>query len=1086
MTTTSWTRTRLFASTILGGAAALAMVSAAQAQSAPAATPAGTGVTTGSPAPASADAGTTVGEVIVTGSRIARRDYVADSPIVSVSPKAIENTGDVTLERLFNQLPQVLVSNGGQVNNGGNGQVNIALRGIGTTRTLVLMDGRRLTNSTGPNNASNGSVVDLNSIPAALIDSIEVITGGASAAYGSDAVAGVVNFKLKHNFQGIVLDAQYNIAEKGDGEQTAVSATIGGNFGDDRGNAVVSFSYDNRDAVLYGDRQNITTPDFKDFGLTDPRILAVGGLSSSIPQGAAGFLANAGLNAAGNNVAGANTPSQAAVNAVFAKYGAAAGTVAAAANTFFGFNADGTLFYKGVNYKGPTTLDYSTIPTTGVAGTGATGPGAYNTGALNYVLTPQTRYNAYAAAEYAINPHVKAYGQFYFTQFQANTVLAPTPASGNPGTAVGAANTINTGFLVPVTNPYIPADLRTILASRPNPTAPFLFNKRFSEFGARNASIQYTTYQFLTGLKGDIPESGGHDLKYDLYATYGRTDRIDAQTGNLNRTLFRQYLESPTGTLAGCTGYNPFGSNGVSAACQQLFSPATKNLTSIVQRVAEGTVTGKAFDIPDYTSFMGGELRFAFGADYRQDKLASTPDALASGTDQSGVIGSSTTPYNNALSLAGFGAGQGLAGARDVYEVYGELLVPLLKDLPLARSVNLDLGARYSTYNFSGANRETGLNATTYKADIDWKVTNWMLLRGGFSRAIRAPGIGELYTPQQTNFATIGPAGVLGSGDPCDINGAYRKGPNAAAVRALCLAQGVPANVVDIYQGNSLQSPSTSGGNPLLREERANTYTGGVVFQPHFSNPLFARLSASIDYYNISIRGFITPVPFATSLAKCYNTDGSNPTFAIGNQFCQNLVRDTGTGQLSNGFATSQNSGGLKTSGVDVQVDWGFGLSALPFLGLGDKWGALSFNFVASWLNDLDVRLTPTDPYQQNRGTITSQAYTPVWKALLTANYAVGKFDFGVTERYLGDADDSTCIGLTVACTARGVPATFYTNLTARWKMTDALELRAGIDNATDQDPRFFTSGTSSQAFSDGTTYDFIGRRYYVGLKARF
>ena len=562
----------------------------------------------------------------------------------------------MTLERLFNQLPQVLVTNGGQVNNGGNGQVNIALRGIGQTRTLVLVDGRR------PMPSTAGGAVDLNTLPSALIENIEVITGGASAAYGSDAVAGVVNFKLKHNFQGLVVDTQYNISEKGDGEETGASITAGGNFADDRGNAVLSFSYDNRDAVFYGDRQNITTPDFKDFGLTDPRILSVGGLSGSIPQGSAGFLTNATLNAAGNNVTGANTPSQAAINTVFAKYGAAAGAVPAAANTFFGFNADGSLFYKGVNYKGPTTLDYSTIPTTGVAGTGATGPGAYNTGALNYALTPQTRYNAYAAAEYAITPHVKAYGQFYFTQFQANTVLAPTPASGNPGTAVGAANTINTGFLVPVTNPYIPADLRAILASRPSPNAPFLFNKRFSEFGFRNASIQYTTFQFLTGLRGDIPDPGAHDLKYDVYATYGRTDRIDQQTGNVNRTLFRQYLESPTGTLAGCTGYNPFGSNGVSAACQTLFSPTTKNLTTLQQRQAEGTITGKVFDIPDYVTGMGGELRFALGADYRQDKYQTVPDALASGTDQSGTIGSNTTPYNNALFARGLRRGPGFGG----------------------------------------------------------------------------------------------------------------------------------------------------------------------------------------------------------------------------------------------------------------------------------------------------------------------------------------------------------------------------------------------------------------------------------------
>ena len=137
-------------------------------------------------------------------------------------------------------------------------------------------------------------------------------------------------------------------------------------------------------------------------------------------------------------------------------------------------------------------------------------------------------------------------------------------------------------------------------------------------------------------------------------------------------------------------------------------------------------------------------------------------------------------------------------------------------------------------------------------------------------------------------------------------------------------------------------------------------------------------------------------------------------------------------------------------------------------------------------MNDFDFRSTPTDRYQQQRGTISSQGYTPVWKAVAAVNYSVGPFDFGVTERYYGDAEDFSCAGLTVNCTARGVPATFYTNLTGRWRISDTLELRTGVDNVTGQEPRFFDSGTSSQAFSDASTYDFIGRRYYVALKARF
>lgn len=1022
----------------------------------------------------------TVGEVVVTGSRIARRDYVSDSPIISVGPKAIENTGDVTLERTLVQLPQAQISTSGQSNNPGNGQLNLSLRGIGQQRTLTLIDGRRAM----PSNSDNS--IDINTIPSALIENIEIISGGASSAYGSDAIAGVANFKLKHNFQGIVIDAGYNISEKGDGEEQNVNITVGGNFAEDRGNATLSFGYSNRDAVFFGDRPNVQIPGYNNFNLPNASILSTGGFSGTVPQGSAAAIANLAVNAAGNNVAGANSFSQNAVNTVLGRYGIAAGTLAVNASTAFGFNNDGTLFFKGLNYKGPTnTPDFATIPqtplTNSLGGAAANGPGAYNTGALNYALLPLTRYNAYSSAEYKINDHIKAYGQFIFTQTRSSTVLAPTPAASNPGTVVGGTTTPNTGFLVPVTNPYLPADLKTLLASRPNPNAPFLFNKRFSEFGPRNSTFQYETFQFLTGLRGDIPDSGNHDLQYDVYASYGRTTNDAIQTGNLNRSLFRQYLESPTGALGSCSGYNPFGQNGISAACKALLSPTTKNYTTLTQRDVDINLTGRLITL-EYADHFGGEVRFAAGADYRQNRYNFIPDAIAATNDVSGTIGSNTNPYNNATGLAGFNAAQPVSGVIDVYEVYNEVLVPVVHDLPFVKRLDLDLGGRFSSYNFSNLGNETVANTTTYKAEMNWKVLDWFTLRGGYNRAIRAPNAGELYSPQQTNFAAINSPGSLGNGDPCDVTGAYINGPNRAAVQALCLAQGVPAGTLATFRQANSQAPSTSGGNPNLKPERANTYTGGFVLQPHFNSPLFSRISLSVDYYNISIQGYITAIGTLTSLSKCYNSDGSNPTYALNNFFCQAIARDPGTGQLANSQATSQNAGGLKTSGIDLQVDWTFALSSLPYLGVPDKYGSLSFNFATTWLNDLDFKTTPTSVYQNLRDSESN----PVWKALLAANYSVGPFDFGVTERYIGEGRDSSCTTVTSVCTARGVLPTFYTNLTGRWRINDTLEFRAGVDNVTNQIPRFFDSGSSSQAFSDATIYDYIGRRYFAALKARF
>ena len=1073
------TRSRLLASSFLCGAAlaaaAPAMAQSADPQSGNVQTrtteangqsePSTTTTTNAGGFNAVGDAGTTVGEVVVTGSRISRRDYVSSSPIVSISPKAIENTGASTLDRLINQIPQFVPGLGSQNNNPGNGQVNANLRGLGAVRTLVLVDGRRVT----PSNVTG--VVDLNTVPNALIENIEVITGGASTAYGSDAISGVLNFKLKHNFTGVAIDAQYNGTELGKGEEQAVTVTIGGNFADDRGNAVLSLGYSNRGSIFYGDRDDVVVPDFATIGggQVDARVLAVSGLSGTIPQGKAQFIAG-------------NLPTQAAVNSVFGSYGVANGAVLP--NYQVGFNNGGSLFNGAANYRGPTSIDFSTITSSPTLA----GGGLYNTGALNYILLPLTRYNAFTSGEYALTPHLKAYGQFNFTNYRSDTQLAPSPASGNP--SVGG-----TGFLVPANNPFIPADLRTLLNSRvqtaaspttTGPGAPFLLSKRFTDVGARNSSNEYTVYQALVGLKGDVP---GMDISYDVYASYGRLNRLETQTGNISHANLRNVLEAPVTAGGGaCSTYNIFGQNGITAACQAYISPQTRNQTTFTQRVVEATAQGHLINMPEFMGFGGGEVRFAVGTDYRSDKAQFLPDALLSSSDVSNnsytLNGTTYALPNNTGGVVGFNGGQPVSGTIDVYELYAELLVPIAKDLPFAKSINLDLGGRYSDYSTVGS-------IYTYKADLEWRVFDWLLLRGGYSRAIRAPNNDELFSPASNGFFNIGNAAATSQqGDPCDIRGSYRRGANGAAVRALCLAQGVPASLIDLFQFDQAQVQALAGGNPNLRQERANTYSGGIVLQPKFSMPLFSRVSASIDYYNINVKGAIGSVGPATQLTKCFNADGSNPSFSNAFALCNLFVRDPASGQIVSGSANLQNLGANRVSGVDFQVDWSFGLDALPYLGLSDRLGSLAFNLVATWQNDFDVQTLPGDVFQQNRGYAFSGpgGFVPVWKGALNVNYHIGPFDIGVAERYIGDATDGSCVGVAAPCAdlTRGALPTFYTDLNGRWRINEMLELRGGVINATNQEPRFFASGSSSQGGTDASTYDLIGRRYFVALKARF
>ena len=1075
------TRSRLLASSFLAGAALLAAAPALAQSTEPTTgnVKTTTTETNGQAAPstreqpnagginAPGDNGTQVGEVIVTGSRISRRDYVADSPIVSVGPKALENTGAVTLDRLINQIPQFVPGLGSQNNNPGNGQVNIQLRGLGTTRTLVLLDGRRIT----PSNTDG--TVDINTIPQALLENVEVVTGGQSTSYGSDAIAGVVNFKLKHNFQGVVVDATYGTSEKGDGEEQGVNVTAGSNFADDRGNAVISLGYSNRDAVFYGDRANVTRGDYATISSanSDPRILAVSGLSGTKPQGSASFLAS-------------NLPAQTAVTGLFTRYGAAG--AASVRNSFsLGFNNDGTLFNGPANYRGPTTIDFSTIPSAGIQSNG----GFYNTGALNYILLPLTRYNAFSNVEYAITPHIKAYAQFTFTDYTAATQLAPSPASGNPTGSPAAIGSGGTGFLVPANNAFIPADLRTLLNSRADPNAPFVLNKRFSDVGARVASEEYTTYQSIVGLKGDMPFS---DITYDVFAAYGHLNQSETQSGNISHTNTAAVLANPATAGGGvCASYNPFGISTIPAGCASYLSPQTKNQTQYTQRIVEADFQGKLFSTPDfYNGHFGGDVRFAFGADYRDDRASFLPDALLSSQDLTtnnvNVNGTNYALVNNTAGVVGFNGAAPVTGDIDVYELYGELLVPIVKDLPFFKSVNLDLGGRYSDYSTVGS-------IYTYKADLEWRMFDWLLLRGGYSRATRAPNVSDLFTPATNGFFDIGAPSAtgLGQGDPCDVRGAARLGAgvNAASVRALCLAQGVPASVIDNFQGDNTQVQELRAATRTCVRSGRTPTRAEFVLQPKFSMPLFSHVSRSVDYYNIEINGFISSIGPDTQLQKCFNLDGSNPTYSNANgPLCNLFIRDPSSGQIISGFANLQNLGAIRTSGVDFQLDWNFALSTLPYLNLSDKYGSLAFNLTASWLNDFDVQSLPGAASSRNAATRQSGpgGLLPVWKALLNTNYSIGPFDFGVVERYIGDAKDGSCIALTTVCDARGVDPQFYTDLNARWKINDTIELRGGVTNATNKDPRFFSSGSASQGQTDASTYDLIGRRYFVALKARF
>jgi len=979
-------RRGLLATTIIGGAALAMAATPSFAQSAD-------------------DQATDVGEIVVTGSRIARQDYRSTSPIVTVDAQDFQATGSVTIDTLINDLPQFTPSISSTSNNPSNGgQANINLRNLGSNRTLVLMNGRRVV----PSN-SDGSV-DVNLIPTALIKNIEVISGGASAAYGSDALAGVANFILDENFSGVQVDAQYGETDRSDGKTESYSVTVGGNFDDDRGNMVLSLGRSTRDVIFNAAR---------DFS-------AVSGPSGTSPLGSTIFDSN-------------NLPSLALVRSYF-------NSPTLVETGAFGFNDDNTLFsYTGkLNVKNP-------------AGAGAeyTAPGAnytFNTGPLNYLQLPLDRYNVYGGGRYKINDNAEVYANALFTQYVADTELAASPAASG------------TGFRVPATNPFITADLRRFLNSRANPNGSFLLNKRFTALGGRHSTEEYNIYQITTGVRGQVPQS---TWTYDVYGSYGRVSNTTTQTGNVSRSSVQRLLDAADGGRSLCAGgFDPFGVTDLSAECINYIGRSARNSTVTEQRVIEASLQGKAFDLP------AGEVRVALGAQYRQDDFAFgadsslaqqnavTPHLGANGQPDGGNVGGS--------EIAGFNPTPSLSGGTNSKELFIEALVPLLSDLPFVEQLDLNLGYRYADYSTAGGTQ-------AYRAELDWTVAGGLRARGGYSRSVRAPSIGELFATASTNFPSIGAPSATGTGgDPCDIRSSFRQGSNAAAVRALCLAQGISAQAIDRYTFSNNQVESRTGGNPNLFEETSDSWSAGLVYQSQFASPWLSGFSASIDYYNIEITDAIGSIAADDSLAGCFNVTGENPTFSNANSYCQLFSRDPLSGNIVGAIENQANLGMIRTSGVDFQADWAFNIADIG----GGDWGRLKFNTVISWLENYEDNVVEGGAFTDRTGTIDSTFGNtfPEWKALTSVTWASGPFSVGARWRRVGE--------ITVINTTEVLPSIDYFDLNGSWSINDTVSLRGGVNNLTDEQPNVFVPGV--QANTDPSTYDVLGRRYYVGLTAKF
>ncbi|MCZ8369848.1 MAG: TonB-dependent receptor [Porphyrobacter sp.] len=825
--------------------------------------------------------------IIVTGSRIARPDLDAPSPVTVVTAEQIALTGTQTLETLLNDLPQVVPGATTTSNNPSGTFGTIDLRGLGPTRTLILLNGERLPPST------TTGVVDISLIPVQLIRQVEVVTGGASAVYGSDAIGGVVNFVLANDFEGVELNAQYGLNEDGTGDEYSYGLVLGGNFADGRGNIAVSANYYNREAISTGryDFTRVTTATYFDpatnryYPVDDPSdiipgsVLALSGGSATGPWGSITSPGNAFRN----------------LSTLLPGEFAAANTDCNTATPGVAVNA-GTLSFNDAGALTPNfTSGLCAIPLRSI------GSSRYNFAPDNLVQLPYDRYNFVTVGSYEFSDKTRLNVFGAYTASNLVQQLAPTPAQ------IPA-----TGFTIdPTRAVFIPADLQVALDSRVNPTGTFTYSRRFNETGPRLGRIESRNVNARAILEHDIDDN----WKANAIFSWGRNALDTISIGNVNRTAVEQGVtgcRNPAGVvngpgiLPGCIPISIFGPNTLNPAMVNFIQTDTVDIARFEQVRFAANLTGELFELP------GGPVAIAVGVEHRADDGSFVPDDAK----QRGEI-------------IGFNAANAQVGSITVNEVYGEIRVPLLGGDGFPDLLAFEAGARYSDYDTIG-----GL--FNWKAGVEFAPVDWVRFRASYNKAARAPNVTELFQ--------AGDQGFPGYTDPCN-RGPQAVDPRSADLLARCLASGIPASELPTFAQQNAQLQAFAFGQEDLSEERAETWTAGAVISPDWF-PI-GRLNLTADYYDITIRGAIQALSAGFYLSQCF-------TATIQTE-CNRIVRGS-DGQVASVNTGRRNNpdtnGPFIVRGVDIGGDWVIPLNEI--FG-GDSDARIRFGNVFTYTLDYSV-----------------------------------------------------------------------------------------------------------------------------------
>jgi iron complex outermembrane recepter protein len=983
-------------------------------------------------------------DIVITGTRIPQPNLTSASPVTVLSAQEVKLQGTTRTEDLINSLPQAFSAQGSNVSNGATGTATVNLRGLGTARTLVLINGKRLQPG---DPTAGGNVPDINFVPSPIIKRVDVLTGGASSVYGADAVAGVVNFIMDTNYRGLRIDGQASTfmhdnragqdilganEEKGffpphgmstNGGAQDVAGVFGAGFDDNRGSVVAYATYRKQGSVLEATR--------------DYSFCNVSANPAYISAGQSWYCG------------GSSTSAEGRIR-VFDPTGA---------TKLFDGHVSGNKFVAGVPL--------------------------FNFAPYNYFQRPDERYTFGTFAEYEISPGAKPYLEAMFMHDHTDAQIAPS-GNFNNTTYLNCDNPLLSAQQIATicrgNNTFFNPALVNPATGAPSPLAVVHIGRRNIEGGGRDDDLEHTDYRIVAGMKGDLLRG----LSYDAYYQFATSRRSETYFNDFSVTRLQRSIDvianPATGGVAGvpvgapvcrsalpgggdpnCVPWDIFTTGNVSQAALNYLQTPGFQRGNVNETIADANMTLQGGEYGLQTPWADRGVGINVGAEYRKELLNFNTDIEFQTGDLAGQ-GGPTLPNH---------------GSFDVREVFTEVQVPIISH-SFIEDFTITGGYRYSDYKIDGGNSFT---TNTYKISAELAPVRDIRLRASYNRAVRAPNIVELFFPAGLGLS-------VGT-DFCANN----PGNTPAFTQAQCLNTGLPA--AQYGTGGADPNPanqynSVFSGNVNLTPEKADTYTLGAVIQPRW----IPGLAFTVDYFNIKVKNLISPLSFNGVLATCALT--ANPTY------CGLIHRDA-SGSLwdtPNGFITlqTQNVGGLKTNGFDFNASYSH-----KFAGLGTLNASFVGTYLRHLI--FDTGIVPgqgMDGVYDCAGfygaTCTlSGVFTspnPKWRHKLRVGFTLPN-GLGISGqwRYFGSVTDdafSADPDLNFLGAAfqfpndKKIKAQSFFDLTLTARLTDKYNFRIGANNIFDKSPPIVGNDVSANGNTFPQMYDSLGRFLFAGVTVDF